>query len=185
MTTVTAYQKHLKTLGHYSGQVDGDFGPLTLSAALDYHCHGKPPAWMLAAAGELGISEIYGKRNNPRIVAYHATTTLGASADEVPWCSSFVNWCMERAGVKGTDSAAARSWDSWGLPSVSQVGCVVTFPRTGGSGRHVAFVAGYHGNTLFHLGGNQSDRVNVGRADESTATAMRWPASQSAPRRTP
>jgi hypothetical protein len=43
------------------------------------------------AKAELGTTEVPGTQNNPRILEYHATTTLKATTDEVPWCSSFVN----------------------------------------------------------------------------------------------
>lgn len=65
--------------------------------------------WMRIARGELGQREIAGAAHNPRIVAYHQTTSLRASNDETPWCASFVNWAMEKAGHKGTGSAAAIS----------------------------------------------------------------------------
>ena len=48
--------------------------------------------------------------DNPRIRLYHGTTSGGAMPDEVAWCSSFVNFCVEQAGLSGTDSKAARSW---------------------------------------------------------------------------
>src|SRR6266516_1789775 len=59
--------------------------------------------WMSIAEGELGIHEnsLPGE-NNQRILEYHQTTTLAALTDEVPWCSSFVNWVMKKAGRKGT-----------------------------------------------------------------------------------
>ncbi|WP_224984859.1 TIGR02594 family protein [Geomonas agri] len=66
--------------------------------------------WMGIARKEIGQKEVAGHRDNPRILSYHATTTLKATDDETPWCSSFVNWCLKQAGVKGTDSAAATSW---------------------------------------------------------------------------
>lgn len=178
MSLVSDYQRLLKKAGHPVGQIDGDFGPLTLAAAQAYHLGmATVPKWMLVAAQELGVSEIYGKRDNPRIVMYHASTKLGASPDEVPWCSSFVNWCMEWAGREGTNSAAARSWDAWGKKSAVQFGAVATIPRTGGSGRHVFFIAGYTDTHVFGLGGNQSDKVNVVPYRKNTLTAVRFPTS--------
>lgn len=70
--------------------------------------------WMDIARGETGQREVAGSRHNGRILEYHATTTLGARSDETAWCSSFVNWTMEKAGHRGTDSAAAISWKHWG-----------------------------------------------------------------------
>ncbi|HMG50980.1 MAG TPA: glycoside hydrolase domain-containing protein, partial [Inquilinus sp.] len=52
----------------------------------------------------LNVQEIPGAQNNPRIVMYHATTSGGAAPDETAWCSSFVNYCVEQTGLRGTDS---------------------------------------------------------------------------------
>lgn len=174
MTPIELYQTALKTAGHYRGRIDGDFGPLTLAAAMLFH--GDAPPWLYVAAQELGVSEVLGKRHNPRILEYHKATSLGAEEDEVPWCSSFANWCLNRAGYKGTNSAAARSFDTYGLALTKpRLGAIVTLPTKTGSRRHVAFVAGFHGRFLFHLGGNQSNKVNVQYAFTNLAAAMRWP----------
>ena len=100
------------------------------------------PKWLRVARGEIGVKEAIGNQDNPRVVGYHLSTTLDksdASEDETPWCSSFVNWCMEKAGEDGTNSAWARSWLKWGYPmDVPNRGCVVVFSRGNSSG-HVAF----------------------------------------------
>jgi uncharacterized protein (TIGR02594 family) len=179
MSITSDYQTALKRKGLYNGDVDGDFGPLTLAAAQALHtAPGKIPQWMLVAAQELGVSEIYGPRDNPRISLYHASTTLGSKPDEVAWCSSFVNWCVQQAGIKGTRSAAARSWDTWGHATDVNYGAVATVPRTGGSGRHVFFIAGYTKTHVFGLGGNQGDKVSVVPYRISSLTAIRWPVNR-------
>lgn len=53
-----------------------------------------------------GVAEVPGPADNPRIVLYHSTTVGGAAPDEVSWCSSFVNFCVEQAGMKGTNNKA-------------------------------------------------------------------------------
>ncbi|HEX5760734.1 MAG TPA: TIGR02594 family protein [Thermoanaerobaculia bacterium] len=71
-----------------------------------------------------------GLADNPRIVEYHRTTSLRATDDEVPWCSAFVNWCMREAGLRGTGSAAARSWLTWGSRlATPRRGCVTVLRR--------------------------------------------------------
>ena len=176
MSLISDYQRILKKSALYQGEIDGEFGPLTLAAAQAYHCASSPvPKWMLVAAQEFGVSEILGPRSNPRIEMYHASTSLGSRDDSVPWCSSFVNWCMESAQVQGTNSAAARSWDRWGSATPPTYGAVATVPRTGGSGRHVFFVAGFTATHIFGLGGNQSDKVNVAVYRRPSLTACRVP----------
>lgn len=78
----------------------------------------RPPTWMVIAERELasGVRERPGAEHNPRIVEYHSATLLRATTDEVPWCSSFANWCLLQVFETGTWSAAARSWLAWGVP---------------------------------------------------------------------
>lgn len=122
--------------------------------------------WYEVARRELGVKELQGIADNPRIVEYHATTTLRATDDEVPWCSSFVNWCMFKAGYYGTRSAAARSWAGWGVKIDKPVkGCVVVLTRKGGG--HVGFFDGEDESNIILLGGNQDDAVNVRRFRKS------------------
>jgi uncharacterized protein (TIGR02594 family) len=116
--------------------------------------------WYEIAKRELGVKELRGIADNPRIIEYHATTKLRATDDEVPWCSSFVNWCIVRAGYIGTSSAAARSWAKWGTKIDKPVkGCIVVLTRTGGG--HVGFYEDGDEFTIEVLGGNQDDAVNV------------------------
>lgn len=120
-------------------------------------------SWMDIAKSQLNVSEIRGSRDNPNIVGYHATTTLGAKDDETPWCASFVNWVIEKAGYKGTDSAAAISWANWGTSSGLKPGAVVVIRNRNTGGHHVGFfVEGKAGNLVL-LGGNQGDQVKYSR----------------------
>lgn len=116
---------------------------------------------MEIAKGEIGVKEVRGGEN-PRIIEYHSTTTLKAKEDEVPWCSSFVNWVMTKAGYKGTNSAAAKSWRNWGEEVTGDdipYGSIAVFQR-GVSGGHVGFVVDANDDAIKILGGNQSDAVN-------------------------
>jgi len=132
------------------------------------------PRWLTVAKGELGVKEIPGSGDNPRIVEYHQTTTLKATDDAVPWCSSFVNWCLEQAGVRGTKSAAASSWRDWGEElEEGRLGCIVVMRRQGGN--HVGFYMSEDADGVFVLGGNQGDAVNVKHFPWEIVTHFRWP----------
>lgn len=121
-------------------------------------------SWMPIAEDEVGVKEVPGLRHNPRILEYHKTTTLKATTDEVPWCSSFVNWVMLQAGYTGTKSAAARSWANWGIGLVDPVpGCIVVMTR--GEGGHVGFYVRHDADYLWLLGGNQNNEVKVSMFD--------------------
>lgn len=114
------------------------------------------------ARGELGTKEIRGGRDNPRVVEYHQATSLKAKNDETAWCSAFVNWTMKQAGVRGTNSAAARSWLSWGTAvqrdsAHVKPGDVFVFPRGNNPTQgHVAIVEEVLANGRVKvIGGNQ------------------------------
>jgi uncharacterized protein (TIGR02594 family) len=122
------------------------------------------------AMKELGTAEIFGDshRNggdNSRIVEYHAATSLRATSDEVPWCASFVNWCLKKATIDGTNSARARSFLTWGVAvslEEAQRGDIVVLSRgTNGQFGHVGFFAGQEGKSVLVLGGNQSNKVSI------------------------
>lgn len=130
--------------------------------------------WMKIAEGEKGVKEITGiSSHTPRILEYHAMTTLKAKADEVPWCSSFVNWVMNRAGYSITRSAAAKSWMKWGNEVPLQHGAVVILKRKGG--HHVGFYTGETTNGIYLLGGNQADAVNVKTFSKELILSARMP----------
>lgn len=122
--------------------------------------------WMRIALGEQGQREIAGAAANPRILEYHATTTLRATSDEVAWCSAFVNWVLVLAGYRATKSAMARSWLGGGeRVSQPEYGDIVVFRRPGGGPQagHVGFYVGSGFGFVEVLGGNQGDQVCVSK----------------------
>lgn len=138
------------------------------------------PPWLAIAESQLGVSEIPGPKHNKTILDYHKETSLKASSDEVPWCSSFVNWVMEKAGVTGTNSARARSWENWGVEIFPPLfGAVVVLSRGRNQALgHVGFFMGYvAGNKRINvLGGNQSNKVSITSFPVSRIVGFRWPA---------
>lgn len=133
------------------------------------------PKWLEIANAEKGTIEKRGGEN-PRIIEYHATTTLAAKEDEVSWCSSFVNWCMKQADIKGTGLANARSWLDWGEKLETPVeGCVVILKRGVPPSGHVGFFLREHDGRIAVLGGNQSDQVKVSTFPADMVLGYRWP----------
>ena len=130
------------------------------------------------ALGEYGEKEISGSKDNPRIVEYHKATTLAADDDETPWCASFVSWCLERAGLQSSDSAAARSYLTWGKEIKDPVlGCVVVLKRDGAPwAGHVGFYINECNGLVYLLGGNQANMVNIAGFDKSRVLGYRLPA---------
>lgn len=142
---------------------------------------GGTPRWLEVARGELGTTEIRGGRDNPRVVEYHQATSLKAKDDETSWCSSFVNWSMQQAGVAGTNSAAARSWLHWGqaVPRDSahvRPGDVIVFPRGNNPAQgHVAIVQDVMPNGQVRVvGGNQrGERLADGSRPDAVTESVR------------
>ena len=85
-----------------------------------------PYPWMEWAFLALGYGVKKGK-DRPVIYDFLRYAGRNNAGDETPWCSAFVNYCMEQAGIRGTRKANARSWLDWGDMSLRspQLGCVV------------------------------------------------------------
>lgn len=138
-----------------------------------------PPKWLEVAEGELGVAEVPGEDNNLRVLEYHKTTALKATQDSVAWCSSFVNFCLLKAGIQGTHSAAARSWLSWGKElKEPKFGCIVVLKRGNSPSQgHVGFYVGSTTpETIRVLSGNQSDKVSIQNFKKSDVLGYRWAA---------
>ena len=123
------------------------------------------PAYFITALGEYGVKEIAGTGTNPRIAEYLKTCNVPPQGgDETPWCSAFVNWCMVRSGYRGTGSAAARSWLTWGSKVlVPQVGTVTVLwrddPKSGKG--HVGLYVRREDAQVWLLSGNQMNQVCI------------------------
>jgi uncharacterized protein (TIGR02594 family) len=197
---VKALQARLTEFGFAVGLIDGDFGPKTLAGTSAFQRSiglagsGTPgpktikglrleikesdvPPWLLSARQDLGVCQIPGPAANSRITEFHATTTLKATSDEVAWCSSFVNYHMIKAGHRGTNSAAARSWMGWGValnePKLGAIFVEWRVQRNGWQG-HVGFVDKGPAGQWVLLGGNQSNCVTHRAWNTSRLLGYRW-----------
>ncbi len=143
----------------------------------EFSAQGTPESrWMAIARQELGQMEVPGPGNNPRIVEYHNTVSVSDKSDSVPWCSSFVNFCITESGLVGTNSALARSWVNWGVESPSFVpGCIVVLKRGDPPKGHVGFYVGMDGDHVRLLSGNHSNAVNIASYKLDRVIAKRLP----------
>lgn len=129
----------------------------------------RSPVAVARAELALNVAEHPGPQHNPRIIMYHKTTSGGGTTDETAWCSSFVNYCVEQAGMTGTDSKWARSWHDggWGVAVTDAAveGDIVVWRRHGGGddGGHVAFFLSEDADSVLVLGGNQSNKICIQR----------------------
>ena len=137
-------------------------------AAISHFVIEANPSWpkqFTAAWNDIGTHEIRGGETT-RIIEYHKFTSLRASEDEIPWCSAAMCAWHEEQGITSTFSAMARSWLDWGTSvqlSDAIAGDVVILWRVSRASRsgHVGFYVGRNRNTVFLLGGNQSDSVKI------------------------
>lgn len=136
--------------------------------------------WMAVAEAEAALpaplrTEIPGPDANPTILKYwqavrHHRPTEG---DETPWCAAFVNWCLAQAGYDGTWHPGARSFArNWGVRVGTPVwGCITVLSNEQGVdpqgtwAGHVGFFVRQQGDSVFLLGGNQGNTVNISRYD--------------------
>ena len=136
----------------------------------------KSPLWIKYAKEELGTKEILGKGSSKRVLQYHAVSG-GYSSDAVPWCGSFVNFIMVKAGYKGPRyPARAKAWLDFGKSSSIPIyGSIAVKSRKGGG--HVTFVIGedVSGEYIYGLGGNQNDSVNISKYKKSDFLDFRVP----------
>lgn len=155
-------------------QTAGQAAVVGATAGLPIQIPAGSAPWLQIAQAEVGVSEVKGSLNNPRIVEY--ANTVGFSNDEVSWCSAFVNWAITRSGLKGTNSASSRSWMNYGRASELVPGAIVVFARPPDPTKgHVGFFIGFAGDRLQVLGGNQSNQVKISNYARTNLLSVRWP----------
>lgn len=139
------------------------------------------PCWLAIARREICTREDPGRESNPKIVEYHQVTSLRSQDDATPWCSAFVSWVLEQAGIRSTRSAWAKSYLEWGNAlDQPRIGAITVLhrgsgPPTGKGTGHVAFYVEDRGESLGVLGGNQGNHVNIKWYSKSRLLAYRWP----------
>ncbi len=134
--------------------------------------------WLKIASKEIGVRSFPRGSSNPRITEYHQGTNIEGYDDKVAWCSSFANWVLSQAGIKGTGSALAKSWLEWGDGLVTpRPGCLTVLAREGHDTwkGHVGFFIRKQENQVVLLGGNQLDEVREHNYPLADVLAYRWP----------
>lgn len=118
------------------------------------------------ALNEVGVAEIAGKQDNPRVLNYFDEIGFDGKAlkDETAWCSAFANWVALKAGADRSGKLTARSWMQVGTAVETPVkGDVVVLWR--GSRNdwrgHVGFFIRETKNWIYVLGGNQGNKVGI------------------------
>lgn len=134
--------------------------------------------WLATMRELSGVKEYAGGENNPTILGWArfiANTWPEMSAyaalyksDDISWCGLTVAYALAKNGIRPPFGAKdterflwANSYPGWGLRiDAPQQGCIVVFRWKSGGG-HVGVLDRVEGRTLYVLGGNQKDAVNV------------------------
>lgn len=130
------------------------------------------------ATSQIGVKEIPGDRHNMTVVNYAKEIGIKwINDDETPWCATYVNWVLMKAGYKYSANATARSFDNYGTKTDNpEPGDIVVFWReslTSGKG-HVGFFMGYTSDDkIYVLGGNQSNMVTISKYTKNNLIGFR------------
>lgn len=148
------------------------------------------PAWMDVAYRLRGIREIPGPRHNSLIAKGwgRLDRKLGITPrfndDETPWCGFFIAHCMDAAGLTyPTMYPRAKAWSSYGTAEPLEeipFGAICVKGRQGGGHVYFPVAQSPDGRTIYGLGGNQNNMVNVATFRRRDILAARWPSNTNA-----
>jgi uncharacterized protein (TIGR02594 family) len=140
-----------------SSAIPGAKDPTVPDKVIDPTAYKDTP-WMPFAMAEIGVNE---KDNVDRIKEFHTVGGGLMREPSVAWCSSFCGWSLSKVNIKGTRSAASRSYLTYGSSVGTDkvpYGAIAVFGVPNSGSGHVAFVIEDKGDKLICVGGNQSDK---------------------------
>jgi uncharacterized protein (TIGR02594 family) len=143
------------------------------------------PEWYQWATNEIGTRE-EGENSGAAIARYRQLAQCGSDHD--PWCAIFANAMFASCtpAVAGTKSASSQSFrDSANFVKLTgpALGAVVVFWRISpNSGKgHVGFYRGESAESIYVLGGNEGDMVQIEPMSKGQFLGYWWPASVATP----
>jgi hypothetical protein len=151
--------------------------PATPDAVISAAASGKISPNSSVVEEAMKMKGLHAGRDRSALASYLKAGGKGNGGPDQAWCASFVNASLAKAGIKGSDSAAAGSFHKWGSkvdkPEDVKAGDVVVnytrSPRTGMIGSHVEIATGpaersANGSWVIPtIGGNVSNSVKEGR----------------------
>lgn len=133
------------------------------------------PPWMAEMHRKMGLHEV---RDNALLTAWLKVGRFLGNPAQLPWCGDAIESCLAKtlpSEPLPANPFFAQSWASFGVDVVVPlVGCIGVIRWAATSG-HVGIVAGIEGSTVYLLGGNQSNAINVSGFPRSKFIAFRWP----------
>lgn len=137
------------------------------------------PKWLQHAFTHKGMREIPGPKHNPTIIKWLIKLKAWWKEDETPWCGTFIAHCLDAVGLMIVKHwYRAKAWIDHGQPcSLTSIpfGAICVKGRVGGGHVFFAVAQSRDGNTIYGLGGNQSNCVNITSFKRSEIIAARWP----------
>jgi len=173
--------------------VDGDIGPKTIRAynIVGWHTFEyilneimnkqkfDVPDYAYEAFKEIGVKEIQGDGSNPEVEKYHSVAGLSWAKDDIPWCGSFIAYCMSKANIdfiEVKNPASSLSWFKFGKKvDMPYYGALCIKTRKGGG--HITMSIGISEDRryFYGLGGNQDDKVCIHKYPISIFKGFRLP----------
>jgi|ERR1700674_703162 len=143
------------------------------------------PKWYKLASNEIGTHE-QGNNSGPAIARYRQLAQCGQDHD--PWCAIFANAMFASCappvpGTKSASSQSFRSHNNFVKLTGPALGAVVVFWRgspNSGLG-HVGFYRGETAESIYVLGGNEDNMVQIAPMSKQQFIGYFWPASVSLP----
>lgn len=154
--------------------------PVTANPAAD-----GAPEWYKLASREIGTRE-EGDNSGAAIARYRQLAQCGQDHD--PWCAIFANamFALCNPPVPGTKSASSQSFRSNGNfvkidgPAVGAVTVFWRISPDSGKG-HVGFYRGETSESIYVLGGNEGDMVQIEPMSKNQLIGYWWPKSINPP----
>lgn len=190
-TAVTSFQSSigLKSTGIIDDETWNALAkPISITAIEKSSANIDTPPWLATAIASIGIAEGPGNKDNPVVLAM-AKVCGGNIAktyvhDSIPWCKMFVEYCLAKNNLHGTDTLWALDSAKIGTKlSGPTLGAIACKKRVGGG--HTFIIAGKDKNgKLVAVGGNQGDRVSRATFNISEIVSYNWPNGYLLPEKT-
>lgn len=137
------------------------------------------PKWVDLAFRYRGLREIPGPSHNPTILKWLVKLKAWWKDDETPWCGTFVAHCLDGAGLPIPKHwYRAKEYATYGRACNKDsipFGAICVKGRIGGGHVFFAVAASRDGQTIYGLGGNQGNMVNIAAFRLTDITNVRWP----------
>jgi uncharacterized protein (TIGR02594 family) len=133
------------------------------------------PPWMAEMHRKMGLHEV---RDNAVLSAWLKIGRFLGNPARLPWCGDAVESVIAKtlpAEPLPANPFFAQAWAKFGVDTVVPLVGSIGVIRWNASSGHVGIVAGIEGNTVYLLGGNQSNAINVSGFPRSKFIAFRWP----------